>query len=117
VRNSSSEIRIEDVHRIWSKLLLEFEDHKSLLFILKPAKVVNVQNNCVSLLLEFEFHKKSLENAKNKQLIENRIAKLLCTEGVTVRGVIEEAAEVESTVVAVKDTANSLIEAFGGELI
>ncbi len=117
VRGTLSEVRIEDVHRIWSKLLLEFEDHKSLLFILKPARVVSVENNCIALKLEFAFHKKSLENAKNKQLIENRIAKLLNLDQITVRGVIDEVVAEESTVLSVKNTANTLIDAFGGELV
>ncbi|MDF1497451.1 MAG: DNA polymerase III subunit gamma/tau [Patescibacteria group bacterium] len=114
---SSFGVRLEDVRRIWSNLLLQFEDHKSLLFILKPARIVNVENNCISLKLEFAFHKKSLENAKNKQLIENRIAKLLNVDQITVRGVIDEVVEEESTTLTVKDTANSLIDAFGGELV
>jgi len=115
--SSSLGVRIEDVRRIWNQLLLQFEDHKSLLFILKPARIVSVDSNCISLKLEFAFHKKSLENAKNKQLIENRIAKLLNTDQIVVKGVIDEVVAEESTVLSVKDTANSLIDAFGGEII
>ncbi len=121
VATNSSSIRIEDVHRIWKNFLQQFEDHKSLLFILKPSKVVSVVDNRILLRLEFAFHKKSLENAKNKQLIENVLCKLLGVDQLTIQGTVDsiqtEGTDAPAQAVAAKDTANSIINAFGGELV
>ncbi|MBD3281517.1 DNA polymerase III subunit gamma/tau [Candidatus Uhrbacteria bacterium] len=117
VQNSEFGVRVEDVQRIWPKFLQEFEDQKSLLFILKPCQVVNVKNNCVSLKLEFAYHKKSLEQAQNKAIIENKMAKLLGLEKISIIAVMDEVVADEPAHTPVKDTANKIIDVFGGELM
>lgn len=113
---STAQIQIQDVHRIWHKFLQEFEDSKSLLFILKPCRVIGVEGDCVLLELEFAYHKKNIENARNKQLIENALRKHLNANNVTIKGIINEQNQ-ENGINTVKDTANSIIDAFGGEII
>ena len=113
---STAQIQIQDVHRIWHKFLQEFEDSKSLLFILKPCRVIGVEGDCVLLELEFAYHKKNIENARNKQLIENALRKHLNANNVTIKGIINEQNQ-ENGIKTVKDTANSIIDAFGGEII
>ncbi len=115
-QSSVSEITIEDVHRIWPKFLEQFEDHKSLLFILKPSRVISVESNIILIRLEFAFHKKSLDNAKNKSLIEDALCKLLNARQITVESIVDSIDD-ESKSAPVKDTANKIIDAFGGELV
>jgi DNA polymerase-3 subunit gamma/tau len=113
---SNNQLQIQDVQRIWYKFLQEFEDSKSLLFILKPCRVIGMEGDCVLLELEFAYHKKNIENARNKQLIENALRKHLGTNNTTIKGIIAEQ-NPDQFVKKTKDTANSIIDAFGGELI
>lgn len=112
------DITIEDIHRVWPKFLQAFEDHKSLLFILKPCQVIGVENNCITLKLQFGIHKKTLDNPQNKVVIQNKMAGLLGMESVNISGVLDDVITSENSPSnPVKDTANKIIDAFGGELI
>lgn len=116
-QSSTTSIKIEDVHRIWPQFLQEFEDHKSLLFVLKPCQAVSVKDNCISLKLEFAYHKKSLEQVQNKTIIENKMAKLLGVEQISIMAIMDDVVIQQSQNSPAKDTANSILDAFGGELI
>ncbi len=114
---TNNKLQIHDIQRIWHKFLQEFEDSKSLLFILKPCRVIGVEEDCVLLELKFAYHKKNIENVRNKQLIENALRKHLNVNNITIKGVISEQNNTSQSTKTVKDAVNSIIDAFGGEII
>lgn len=109
-------LSLDEVIKIWSKLLQSLEDHKSLVFILKLCRPRSVQGEKIILEFQYPYHQQTiLQNQKNKLLIEDSLRKLSGLPSLSIDGLVNSAAD--STEPGKKDMASNLINAFGGRLV
>ncbi|MFZ6015132.1 MAG: DNA polymerase III subunit gamma/tau [Patescibacteria group bacterium] len=113
----SPSISLIDVQKIWPQFLQAFEDQKSLLLLLKPSRVIDVQNDCLQIEFQYAYHLKSvIENQKNRNLIEDALRRLLNNSSITIKGSVRNNGS-QQPENKPNDVANNLIDAFGGQII
>lgn len=113
---SKQGLSLDEVIKIWSKLLQSLEDHKSLVFILKLCRPRSVEGEKIILEFQYPYHQQTiLQNQKNKLLIENFLRKLSGLPSLSIDGLVNSTAD--STEPGKKDMASNLINAFGGRLV
>ena len=104
----------EQVENNWSNIIKALEiEAPSMTFILKMAKIQNVQNNVITLSVEYSFHKEKLSENVTKQKIENIFNTIL---GSQIRIEITEITGEKKTE-ANNNQLNNLATALGGQIL
>ena|SRR3989339_52744 len=104
----------EQVENNWSNIIKALEiEAPSMTFILKMAKIQNVQNNVITLSVEYSFHKEKLSENVTKQKIENIFNTIL---GSQIRIEITEITG-EKKIEANNNQLNNLATALGGQIL
>ena len=99
----------------WQPFLDSLENNKSLLFILKLCKPLEVVGNRVVLRFQYPYHKQTIiGNVKNKQLVEDALRKALGVPNLIIDGT--EGKDAAETTTAAPSTMSRLMDAFGGQV-
>lgn len=115
--DNQSAISLDDALVAWPKLLAALDEHKSLLFILKLSRPIEVGAGTIKLRFQYPYHSQTiLKNQKNCQLIEIEFAKVLGVERIVLEGVVENDSKNEEGESKPQTTAGRLLEAFGGQV-
>lgn len=108
---------LQEVRLLWPKVLDAMESNKSLLFILKLCKLVDVRGSSLVLEFQYPYHMQTiLQNGKNKTLLENVIREISGNGQITIDGMLATGQADEKTEIQ-KDTVGRLLDAFGGQVV
>lgn len=103
----------EDVEQQWKEFLsIAEKEAPSLIFILKMSKLINVENNTITLAVEYKFHQEKLMEKATRDRMENIFNELLQTR-IKIDVNVEEAKTEEIENPELQDLASAL----GGEII
>ena len=112
-----SSLALRDARLWWPKVLDAMESNKSLLFILKLCKLVDVRGSSLVLEFQYPYHMQTiLQNGKNKTLLENVIREISGNGQITIDGMLTTGQADEKTETQ-KDTVGRLLDAFGGQVV
>jgi len=112
----SSSLKIETVREKWPEMITQLADvFPSLIFVLKMAKIKEVNNNEITISLPYSFHKEKIEDIKCKMKIEEVFSELLGIK-VVLKCVVDENENPEQNLKNDNDL-NILAAQFGGEVV
>lgn len=102
----------------WPKVLNALESNKSLLFILKLCKLLEIRGNTLVLQFEYAYHMQTImQNGKNKTLIENVLREISGQPDMVIDGLLTNGQSTEERPEIKKDTVSKLLDAFGGQVV
>lgn len=102
----------------WPKLLDALESNKSLLFILKLCKLIEIRDNVLILQFEYPYHMQTImQNGKNKTLVENVLRDVSGQPDIVIDGHVTNGQSTEEKPEIKKDTVSKLLDAFGGQVV
>jgi len=108
-QTNDNSLSIQTVQQKWSLVLETIkEKNHSLALILRVCKVEAINGNKVKICFQYKFHHDVLQEAKNKQLIDEALGKVF-GQNLTFEGIVKKDEE--------QSTISNLLETFGGELI
>ena len=112
-------VSLNEIHSIWPKLLQSLEDNKSLLMILKPSRLAELQDNTLMIHFQYPYHQKTIiDNAKNRSIIENLLNQLTGCKNLCIQGISQPKNQSETEISKPKtDAVSNLLDAFGGQVI
>jgi DNA polymerase-3 subunit gamma/tau len=87
---ASKQIFTEEVQRAWPAILSEIKLKASTLFaVMKNARIKEVENNVLCLAFDYKFHKESLDQAKNKEIV-NRVLQSYFDTQIVIQTILEK---------------------------
>ncbi|MHB8831111.1 MAG: DNA polymerase III subunit gamma/tau [Patescibacteria group bacterium] len=110
-------LSLNQVRLMWPKALEALENNKSLLFILKLCKPIDIQGQSLALHFQYPYHRQTIiDNPKNKMIVEDALRKILGFEALTIKESTTEVQADEKPEVKL-DTVSKLLDAFGGQVV
>ncbi|MDD5726580.1 MAG: DNA polymerase III subunit gamma/tau [Patescibacteria group bacterium] len=114
---SNSLLTLNQVRLMWPKALEALENNKSLLFILKLCKPIDIQDQTLALHFQYPYHRQTIiDNPKNKMIVEDALRKILGVQALTIKESTAEVQADEKPEVKL-DTVSKLLDAFGGQVV
>ena len=114
----NSVVSLGEARLLWPKVLDAFESNKSLLFILKLCKIIDIRGATFVLEFQYPYHMQTiLQNGKNKTLVENVIREISGNNQLMIDGMLSSGGPVEEKTEIRKDTVGRLLDAFGGQVV
>lgn len=109
---------INEIRLWWPKLLDAMESNKSLLFILKLAKPIEMKGDTLRVSFQYPYHKQTMmDNSKNKILLENALRTISGNSRLIVDSVIVADTGTQDQPKQNLDTVSKLLDNFGGQLV
>ena len=110
-------LSLNQVRLMWPKALEALENNKSLLFILKLCKPIDIQGQSLALHFQYPYHRQTIiDNPKNKMIVEDALRKILGIQALTIKESMAEVQADEKPEVKL-DTVSKLLDAFGGQVV
>jgi DNA polymerase-3 subunit gamma/tau len=117
VTSVNAAVSLGQVRLWWPKVLDALESNKSLLFILKLCKLVDVNGSMVIMEFQYPYHMQTiLQNGKNKMTVENALRQVAGDSTLTIGGMVNTG-QTDEKVETKKDTVGRLLDAFGGQVV
>lgn len=105
----SNGINVAMVHAKWSTFLETVkEKNHSLALILRVCQAEEVNGNKVQLCFQYKFHNDVLQEAKNKQIVDEALSRVF-GQNLTFEGIVRKNEE--------QAALNNILDSFGGELV
>lgn len=77
-KKSKENITFEKINELWTDILNKInEKSPSLLFVLKMATLLSINNNILNISLPYDFHQKKIKDVKNKEIIQDVFKEIL----------------------------------------
>jgi DNA polymerase-3 subunit gamma/tau len=113
VETSKRQVNLEEIKSKWDEILKNIETNSpSMVFVLKMANIINVENNVINLEVGFAFHQEKLSEINTKIKLENIISEIL-DEKIKLNICLNE----NCKEIKVNEELQNLASALGGEIV